>query len=89
MEYMATEQRLRLRWVGNGSKRYDGRHEDVSVDCIVEEDCSVPLQVGSTVRVRGVRARVWTGVVVEILEPPSALELALLVKCTCRKLVIC
>ena len=42
-------QRVRVRWFGNGSRRYDGKTEDVEVDAIIEED-RVGLAVGRTVR---------------------------------------
>lgn len=79
---------MRLRWVGNKSRHYNGKQKDVPVQCIGEEDRSVPLQVRATVHMCGARVWVWTGVVVEILEPLNALELALLVKRTCHKLEV-
>ena len=40
---------VRLRWSGNGSRKYDGRIEDVPVRCVFPED--LPLTVGKNVRV--------------------------------------
>ena len=38
------EDMVRLRWTGNGSKKYDGKLEDVPTRCVFVED--LPLSIG-------------------------------------------
>ena len=74
---------VRVRWLGNNSKKYDQKVEDVPAQCVLDEDR--PPSVGRTVRVRlghGERARIWKGTVLQSLPAPSALELALPAKRT-------
>ena len=80
------ERRVRLRWVGNKSKD-DGKVEDVPVHCLLEEDRRTSLRAGCTVRVHGARARVWRGVILEIVEPPTALDLTLPATRSCKQVV--
>ena len=68
--------RIHLKWVDNGFKRYDGRIEDVPWECIVDEDRAVTIEVGRNVQAR-FGQRVWMGVVVETLERPSFVDMAL------------
>ena len=68
-------QRVRVRWFGNGSRRYDGKTEDVEVDAIIEED-RVGLAVGRTVRMPWGQY-LLTATVEDLLRDPTPLELAL------------
>ena len=70
---------VRVRWFGNGSRRYDCKKDDVEVDAIIEED-HVDLAVGRPVRMPwgcGEEQCLWTATVVELLQDPTPLELAL------------
>ena len=67
-----------VRWIGNNSRKYDQKVEDVPAQCVLDEDR--PSSVGRTVQVRlghRTRARIWQGTVIQSLPPPSALELVL------------
>ena len=63
--------RVRVRWHGNKSPKYNG----VKFDSIVEED-RAGLCVGRTVRVHWGQ-RIWTGEVLEVSEEPTLLAQAL------------
>ena len=87
--------RIRLKWVDNGSKRYDGRIEEIPLECVLDEyraviggGGAVAMEVGSKVQAR-FGQRVWTGVVVEMLERPNALDMALPEKRSCSKKALC
>ena len=61
-------QLVRVRWEGNGSKAYDSRTQDISRKAIKSGD----VMVGSTVTIEwGRQSRVWTAVVMDVLDQPS------------------
>ena len=66
---------LRVIWVNNKSSRYDGKEQDIAVRYVIPE-CRSGMKVGSRIRVwlgRGKKARVWTAVVVDLLEDGSSI----------------
>lgn len=85
LSIMATEQHVQLRWVRHGSKRHDGKQEDVSIQCAVH--CLYSALWKRTTAYLVNCACVLSKA--QIVEPSSVLELALLVKRTCCKPVVC